>query len=85
MYCRPAGGCGGLATLGPAGGLSGYGSGRAYGHASFSLPGGHTSHVPIHVSAGLMTQIRRNHGASTLLTVVMGGRTFTQTIRIKIF
>jgi hypothetical protein len=85
IYCRSTGGCRGLATLGPAGGLSGYGSGRRYGHASFSLRGGHTSHVPIHVSAALMRRIRRNHGSSALLTVAMGGQTFTQTISIKIF
>jgi hypothetical protein len=85
MYCRPAEGCQGVATLGSASGLSGYGSGRIYGHASFSLAGGHTGHVPIRLSKDLMQRVRRNHGASTLLTVVMGGRTFTQRVTIKIY
>jgi hypothetical protein len=84
MYCRPAEGCKGLASLGPTGSLTGY-SGRGFGRANFSLPGGHTGHVPIHLTRDLMRRIRKNHGASTLLTVVMGGQTFTQTIRIKIY
>jgi hypothetical protein len=85
MYCRPAEGCNGLATLGPASGLSGYGRGRVYGRANFSLRGGHTAHVPIRVSSELMRRVRRSHAASTLLTVVMGGRTFTQRVTVKIF
>jgi hypothetical protein len=84
MYCRSAQGCTGLASLSPTGSLTGY-SGRGYGRANFSLPGGHTGHVPIRLTGDLMRRIRKNHGASTLLTVVMGGQTFTQAIRIKIY
>jgi hypothetical protein len=85
MYCRPAEGCNGLATLTPANGLSGYGAVRTFGHATFNLAGGHTGHVPIRLSKDLMRRIRKHHGASTLLTVVMGGETFTQKILIKIY
>jgi hypothetical protein len=41
--------------------------------------------VRIRLSKDLMRRIRRHHGASTLLTVIMGGQTFTQTITIKIY
>jgi hypothetical protein len=77
MYCSLSPECQGSATLT-------VGS-RRYGHASFNLPGGHTSHVPIRVSPQLMTVIRRNHGVSTVLTVVVGGKTFTQTVVVKIY
>jgi hypothetical protein len=58
---------------------------RRYGQASLNVPGGHTSHVPIRVGPQLMTLIRRNHGVSAVLTVVVGGKTFTQTVTVKIF
>jgi hypothetical protein len=77
MYCSVTPECIGSATLS-------LGSKR-YGHASFNLPGGHTSHVPIRVSPQLMTLIRRSHGVSALLTVVVGGKTFTQTVTVKIY
>jgi hypothetical protein len=32
-----------------------------------------------------MTLIRRSHGVSAVLTVVVGGKTFTQAIVVKIF
>jgi hypothetical protein len=78
IYCRPAAGCNGTASLSPVGR-----SGN-YGHADFSLPGNKTSHLPIHVSSQMMGLIRRHHGVSTLVTVVMGGTTFSQTIVVKI-
>jgi len=58
---------------------------RSYGHTSLNVPGGHTSHVPIRISPQLMNLIRRNHGVSAVLTVVVGGKTFTQTVTVKIF
>jgi hypothetical protein len=77
MYCSLSPDCQGTATL--------FVGSRRYGRASFNLPGGHTSHVPIRVSPQLMTLIRRNHGVSAVLTVVVGGKTFTQTVTVKIY
>jgi hypothetical protein len=77
MYCSLRPECSGAATLT-------LGS-RRYGHASFNLPGGHTSHLPIRVSPQLMALIRRNHGVSAVLTVVVGRKTFTQAVAVKIY
>jgi hypothetical protein len=78
VYCRPASGCGGQATLGLAG------KAASYTRASFSLPGSRTGHVQLHISPALMRQIRRHHGVSAQLTLTMGGQTFSQPITIKI-
>jgi hypothetical protein len=77
IYCSVSPECNGAATLS-------VGS-RRYGHASFNLPGNHTSHVPIRVSPQMMGLIRRAHGVSALLTVKVGGKTFTQTVAVKIY
>jgi hypothetical protein len=79
FYCRPAGGCRGLARLGLAGRTA------SYGRAGFSIPGNATSHVPIRVSSRLMGLVRRNHGVSVVVTAVMGGKAFSQVITLKIF
>jgi hypothetical protein len=78
VYCRPAGGCAGLATLGLSSKTSGYGQ------TAFTLPGNKTSHVAIRVAPRLMGMIRRKHGVSAVVTAVMGGQTFSQRILIKI-
>jgi hypothetical protein len=78
IYCRPPSGCSGVASLGLAGKTA------SYGHRRFNLRGNKTGHLPIHISSKLMKLIRRHHGASVLLTLVMGGQTFSQTIQIKI-
>jgi hypothetical protein len=78
MYCRPVGGCRGLASLAFAGRAA------SHGRAGFNIPGNKTSHVPIHVSSKLMALIRKNHGVSAVLTVLMGGTTFSQAITVKI-
>jgi hypothetical protein len=78
VYCRPASGCRGLASLALAGRTA------SYGRAGFSIPGNKTSHVPIRVSPRLMGLIRRNHGVSAVVTAVMGGKAFSQTILVKI-
>jgi hypothetical protein len=78
VYCRPAGGCAGLATLGLSGRTSGYGQ------TAFSLPGNKTSHLAIRVSPKLMGLIRRKHGVSAVVTAAMGGQTYSQSITIKI-
>jgi hypothetical protein len=77
IYCGVSPECNGAATLS-------VGS-RRDGHASFNLPGNHTSHVPIRVSPQMMGLIRRAHGVSALLTVKVGGKTFTQTVAVKIY
>ncbi|HEY4426833.1 MAG TPA: hypothetical protein VGN08_01355 [Solirubrobacteraceae bacterium] len=78
VYCRPAGGCAGLATLGLSGKTSGYGQ------TAFTLPGNKTSHLAIRVAPRLMSMIRRRHGVSAVVTATMGGKTFSQAITIKI-
>jgi hypothetical protein len=79
IYCRPAAGCSGTAMLGRPGREA------SYARASFRLPGGTTSHLPIHISSRLMSRVRSPHGASAVLTLASGSRTFAQTITIKIF
>jgi hypothetical protein len=83
IYCRPAGGCKGTASLTLPG--AGRGAGLGVGRASFSLPGNKTSHLAIRVSSRLITLIRKRHGVTTTLVAVMDGKTFTQAIAIKIF
>ena len=77
MYCSVTPECVGAATLG-------VGAKRG-GRASFNIPGGHTSHVPIRISPQMMSLVRRSHGVSAALTVVVGGKTFTQTVIVKIY
>jgi hypothetical protein len=77
-YCRPASGCRGVASLALAGKTA------SFGRAAFSLPGNKTSRMSIRVTPKLMALIRRNHGVSTLVSAVMGGKLFTQTILVKI-
>jgi hypothetical protein len=78
LYCRPTSGCPGSATLTLP-------SGAVVGRASFSLPGGHTSHVPIQVTGSLLRQIRAHHGVTVRLAATFAGQTFSASIRIKIF
>jgi len=78
VYCRPTAGCSGVATLGAAGKTA------SFGRTNFTLPGGKTGHLPIHINSKLMKLVRKHHGASALLTMVMGGQIYTQTITIKI-
>jgi hypothetical protein len=78
VYCRPRAGCGGVATLGASAKRS------SYGRTKFTLPGDKTGHLLIHISSKLMKLVRRPHGATVVLTIAMGGQTYTQTITIKI-
>lgn len=84
IYCRPANGCSGIATLEPAGKVSGYGTKRGISHTTFSLPGGRTGHLRVHLSSALMSLIRKRHGAQVLVTAVMGGATFSETVTLKV-
>jgi hypothetical protein len=78
VYCRPTGGCAGLATLGLSSKTSGYAQ------TAFSLPGNKTSHVSLRVPPRLMGLIRRKHGVSVVVTAAMGGQAFSQKITVKI-
>ena len=78
IYCRLTPQCRGRATLM----LSGVAAG--VGHANFSLPGGTTSHLSIRLAPRVMTLIRKHHGVTTTLVAVVDGRTFTQTVNVKI-
>jgi len=82
VYCRPASGCNGTASLLLQGGGS---SAANVGGASFSVPGNHTSHLAIRVSQALMSLIRSRHGVATSFVASVNGQTFTQTVTIKIF
>ncbi len=81
IYCRPAGGCPGTATLtASAGGRSA----REDDRVTFDLRGDDTSRVAIRISPHLLALIRKHHGIATTLTAVVGGQTFSQTVEIKI-
>jgi hypothetical protein len=78
IYCRPASGCPGTATLSLP-------SGAVVGHASFALPGGRTGHLPIQVSPSVMRLIRKHHGVKLELSAIYAGQSYSQTITVKIF
>jgi hypothetical protein len=82
VYCRPAGGCSGNASLTVGGAGS---AATSVGSTSLNLPGNKTSHVPIRVSPALMTMIRRHHGVATNFVANVNGQTLTQTVTVKIF
>jgi hypothetical protein len=75
FYCRITP-CQGVATLSR--------NGKHVGHAGFSLPGGRTYHLPIHVTSKLVRMARRYHGVSADLSASVAGSTVTQTIIVKI-
>jgi hypothetical protein len=80
IYCRPATGCKGSASLElPSGGRA-----AKVGRAGFSLPGNATSHLPIRVSPSVLGLIRKNRGVTTRIVVKMGRSTFSQRVTIKI-
>ncbi len=81
IYCGVSPRCSGLARL------TAIGKHAGYGHARFSVPGSTTAHVPIHVTSHMMALIHRNHGVSTVLSVVMTHphTTMSQIIDVKIF
>jgi len=78
VYCRPATGCDGVATMSFAGQQVSVGSDE------FSLPGNTTSHLPIRLTTRLLGLIRKHNGVNATLSAVVGGRTFTQKIAVKI-
>jgi len=78
VYCRLTPECRGIATLTLSGGHA------TVGRSGFSLQPERTAHVPIRVTSSVIEMIRRYHGVSTTLTAVVGGKTITQTISVKI-
>lgn len=77
VYCRPASGCSGSASMSLAGGA-------AAGRATFSLRGNKTSHVPIRVSPAVLGKVRRQHGVETRVVLKMGRRSFSGRVTVKI-
>jgi hypothetical protein len=83
IYCRLSDQCRGLATLTPVGKQA---STASYGRTSFSLRGKRTTHVRIRVSPQMMNLLRKHRGGvHATLSAVVGGKTVTQTIAVKIF
>ncbi len=79
VYCRPAPGCSGVATLSFAGKVA------SVGQSNFSLAGNKTSHLPMRVSPRIVSLIRKRHGLRMSLTMTVGDKTITQTVLVKIF
>jgi hypothetical protein len=78
IYCRLTPECKGVATL------TALGKHVSYGSSTFSLKGEQTAHVPIRVTSHTMTLIREHRGLSATLSVLVAGKTATQTIAVKI-
>lgn len=78
LFCRVTP-CRGVATLSTNRGHN------AVGRSGFDLAANRTTHLPIRVNSQLIKMIRRNHGVSTTLTAVVGGKTVSQRIAVKIF
>jgi hypothetical protein len=80
IYCRLSSECDGVVTLGAMGKHTSYGSSR------FSLRGNKTTHVPIRVTSQMLKLLRKHrHGVHVTLSAVVGGKTVTQTIGLRIF
>ena len=80
IYCRLSSACQGVATLAAMGRLT------SYGHSRFSLAGQKTTHVRIRVTSSTIKLLRKHrNGVQTTLSAVVGGKTVSQTIRLKIF
>ena len=75
---RPAAGCNGVATM------SFGGHQASVGNSKFSLPGNTTSHLPFRLAPRLLGLIRKHNGVNATLTALVDGKTFTQTIAVKI-
>ena len=80
IYCRLSSACQGVASL------AGMGKPTSYGRSRFNLHGQATAHVRIRVTARTIKLLRkRRSGLQATLTAVVGGKTVSQTIRLKIF
>jgi hypothetical protein len=89
FYCKQSAGCTGLAALTPTGNvaaLKSRGKHSGYGQSHFSVKGKTTAHVKIRVTAHLIKLLHKHRGGVLAkLTIVVGGETVSQTIRLKIF
>jgi hypothetical protein len=80
IYCRLSSACQGVASLAAMGRLT------SYGHSRFNLAGQKTTHVRIRVTSSTIKLLRKHRsGVQTTLSAVVGGKTVSQTIRLKIF
>jgi hypothetical protein len=78
IYCRLTPTCNGVATL------SANGKQVSTREVPFSVPGDTTSHLPIRLVPSMMGLIRKDDGITTRITAVVGGKTFSQTVSVKI-
>ncbi|HEX4465775.1 MAG TPA: hypothetical protein VH025_01185, partial [Solirubrobacteraceae bacterium] len=97
IYCRVKPRCEGTVTLSnptaaaarrqahpkPAKGKK-LGSGT-FGKASFTIPAGKTTHVPVRVNSKLIKLIRHNGGVKMTMTAAIAGKTISQKITVKIY
>lgn len=83
VYCRPRSGCRGTATLTSLGRQA---RKATYGHTGFRLRGNATSHLPIRLTSRMIRLLRTHHGrVNVLVSAVVAGKTFSQTISLRIF
>jgi hypothetical protein len=80
VYCHQASGCKGVATLEYAG------KKISTGTAGFSLAGGQTGHIPLHITAKIFARLHKHKsGIRATLVVVVSGQTFRKQVDVKIF
>jgi hypothetical protein len=79
VYCRPADGCKGQATIALAG------RGSVFGTARFDLRGSHTSTLPVRVTPALVALIHRRHAVPALVSLALGHTVVSQTVTMKVF
>jgi hypothetical protein len=89
FFCKQPAGCTGVASLSATGNVAALKSGgkhSGYGQSHFSVKGKTTAHVKIRVTAHLIKLLHKHRGGvAAKLTIVVGGETVSQTIRLKIF
>ena len=78
IYCRPASGCHGLASL------TMNGERVSTQEIPFDLPGDTTSHLHVRLAPRLMSRIGRHRGVDATITAVIGHRSFKQTVSVRI-
>ena len=78
VYCRLKPECNAVVKLTVAG------KQVSVGQTDYSIQPDTTTHLPIQVAPRLMSLIRKHHGVMTTLTAVVGGKTVTSTVDVKI-
>ncbi len=79
IYCRPADGCKGQATIGLAGRAG------VFGRTRFDLRGRQTSTLPVHVTRALVAMIHRRRAVPALVSIALGRTVVSQTVTMKVF